>query len=336
MKVANWNVEWMNDWFVSDSEAAAWRPRVERGDRPVEDVQGLAARVAAVIRTIDPDVLALQEGPSRVAEMELFVADHLDGSYVVLGPSGKGQQKLYTLVRRDGPTAAAYSSARDLIDLASSWEVDLDGRLTLEEYAFTRAPLIVVLRDCGRDVLLVNLHTKSKFVQNGARRWREPSERQGYIVDAMRNRRRIAAELMRARLWIDAKLRADEETPIIVAGDLNEGPGLDFFESFYLSHDSVAIVAGSPFDPRIMLRHAFIDSEDRERNWTARFDDFIDGVLDRPLLLDHILLSQSLNWGAFEASRIEHEAFEAELRPELPGRAGRPSDHRPQSATFRF
>ncbi len=85
-----------------------------------------------------------------------------------------------------------------------------------------------------------------------------------------------------------------------------------------------------------MLRHAFIDRMLRAENWTARFDDFIDNVRDRPLLLDHILVSPSLYWGALRNATIEHAAFEASLAPGASGRDAAPSDHRPQSALFEF
>lgn len=64
---------------------------------------------------------------------------------------------------------------------------------------FTRDPLEVLLTIEGRDVLLLSLHTKSRLVHMGQRLWRDPATRSQYIAQAVRNRRRIAAELMRVR-----------------------------------------------------------------------------------------------------------------------------------------
>ena len=100
MKIANWNIEWMNRWFLPDSEAPAWRSSEQIAG--VTDIEALAGRVAGVIRGIGADVLTIQEGPSRKSELALFVDDYLDGAYDVIGPSGKGQQKLYALIKRGG------------------------------------------------------------------------------------------------------------------------------------------------------------------------------------------------------------------------------------------
>lgn len=337
VKLVNWNIEWMNDWFVPISAGPpAWRD--SNPGRGIADVPALAARVARVVEAVRPDILTVQEGPSRVGEMQLFVDDHLGGAFEVIGPSGSGSQRLYALVRKGGAVAGASRVWHDqaALDLSLPWPVDVAGDLIVEGYQFTREPLLVGLQIDSKPVLLVNIHSKSKYIHGGRGLWDNEATRPQFIAQAVRNRRRIAAELMRTRQLIDAVLGADQEGKVIVAGDLNDGPGVDFFEQQYLIHNVVAVVSGNPFNPRQMLRHAFIDKELKERNFTARFDDFIDEIDDRPLLLDHILVSPSLYWGALRNARIEHDAFEAELDPTKVGRDAHPSDHRPQSATFEF
>ncbi len=335
MKLVNWNIEWMNDWFVPISAGApAWRDA--NPGRGIADVAALAARVARVIAALRPDLLAVQEGPSRAGEMQLFVDDHLDGGFEVIGPSGSGSQRLYMLVRKGGAASGARRVWHDqaALDLSLPWPVDIAGDLVVEGYQFTREPLLVEVEIGGRPILVINLHSKSKYIHGGRGLWDNEATRPQFIAQAVRNRRRIAAELMRTRQLIEAVLAADPEARLIVAGDLNDGPGVDFFEQHYLIHNVVAVVSGNPFNPRQMLRHAFIDRELKERNFTARFDDFIDKITDRPLLLDHILVSPSLYWSALRNARIEHDAFEAELDPTKGGRDAHPSDHRPQSASF--
>ena len=337
MKIVNWNIEWMNDWFTPISAGGpGWR--TDNPGRGISSVISLAERVASVIRALDADVLTIQEGPSRKGEMELFVNDHLEGSYDVIGPAGRGTQRLYTLVRKNGVVDHAKRVWPDpgRIDFLEPWPVDVTGDLVVEGYEFTREPLEVLLTIEGREVVLLNLHTKSKYVHMGQQLWRDPATRSQYIARAVRNRRRIAAELMRVRTHLDQILSANQEARVIVAGDLNDGPGVDFFEQYYLIHNVVAVVSGNPFNPRRMLRHAFIDRELRDRNFTARFDDFVDDIPDRPLLLDHILLSPTLYWGALRNARIEHEAFDAAVEPSAQGRMREPSDHRPQSASLEF
>lgn len=335
LRLSNWNIEWMNDWFVPIREGApAWRT-INPG-RGIGDVPALAARVAQVIRQLDPDVLTIQEGPSRAGEMQLFVDDHLEGRFRIFGPTGRGSQRLYVLVRTDRSveTAARVWPGGGRIDFDAAWPVDVTGDLILEGYEFTRPPLEIAITVNGRKVTVVNLHTKSKYIHGGRRLYEDPATRSQYIAQAVRNRRRIAAELMRIRSHLDAILTDDPEARIIVAGDLNDGPGVEFFEQHYLIHNVVSVVSGSAFAPRRMLRHAFIDRELKERNFTSRFDDFIDNIPDRPLLLDHILLSPGLYWSGLRNARIDHEAFDAAVVAGASGRESAPSDHRPQSAQF--
>lgn len=336
VKLVNWNIEWMNNWFVPISEGApAWRainPAVT-----VEGAPSAAARAAQVINVLSADVVAIQEGPSREGEMRLFIDDFLAGDWEIIGPSGSGAQKLYLLIRQGGRIEDAQRIWPDKgpLDLSLPWPVDVTGDLIVEGYQFTREPLAAELTVAGRRMSVVNLHSKSKYIHGGRRLWDNEATRPQFIAQAVRNRRRIAAELMRVRQWLDAALEADPEERIAVLGDLNDGPGVDFFEEHYLINNVVAIVSGNPFNPRRMLRHAFIDRELKERNFTARFDDFIDNINDRPLLLDHILLSPSLYWGGLRNARIEHEAFEAAVGSGR-SRDDRPSDHRPQSVTLEF
>lgn len=77
----------------------------------------------------------------------------------------------------------------------------------------------------GRPVLLVNLHSKSKFIHGGRALWDNEATRPQFIAQAVRNRRRIAAELMRVRMALDERLEDDPEARIVVVGDLNDGPG---------------------------------------------------------------------------------------------------------------
>ena len=337
MKLANWNVEWMNKWFTADVDAPAFKPAADAARSGITDLPALAGRVGAVVEAIDPDVLCIQEGPSRVEEMRLFVDGVLDGRYEVYGPSGTGAQKLYALVKKGGAVATVgFPPPAERIDLGEVWEVDVDGDMRLGPYEFTRDPLVLDLTGpSGKVVRLINLHTKSKYVHRGRELWAE--DRQAFVAFALKARRRISAEVMRVREYVDAMLERDPEALIAVAGDLNDGPGTDYFERRYLTHNLVAMLAGSPFHPRRMLRHAFIDAVDKELNYTAVFDDFVDGIDDRKLLLDHILLSPALHWLGGDtpaAGVIEHAAFEAQIDEDATGRQRLPSDHRPQSVVL--
>lgn len=329
MKIVNWNIEWMNNWFTGNAE-----PVWGSGSLSADEARQAAGRAAAVIDALAPDVLCIQEGPSAEAEMDLFLAEFLSDAQgprydYLIGADG-GAQKLYVLRRRGG-RCAAIDRAVDAPSaaLADVWDADVNGDMLLEPYDFTRRPLVVDADPVGAPpVRLVVLHTKSKFVQAGEAKWRDPARRQEFVVAALENRRRISAEGFRLRTYLDVLVADDPEARIIVTGDWNDGPGRDLFERSYLTHNVADIVLGSTFTPDLIFHHPLIARVPTPALFTARFDDYVDEIDDRPLLLDHFALSPALR-DHVEDAGIAHDAFEAQLNSSGRRRQDRPSDHRP-------
>jgi endonuclease/exonuclease/phosphatase family metal-dependent hydrolase len=344
----NWNIEWMNNWFVGGNEVAlrdSYDPRGRPGDA-IPDVDNLASRVAQVIRELAPDVLCIQEGPSDLREMELFVSTYLSGEdgqslyQAFIAPDGRSQ-KAYVLIR----TQAEVQNPRLASDartqrLEEEWETDLEGVGILSPYKFTRCPLIV---DCdwrGKTLRIVNLHLKSKFIHGGESMWNNPDRRPEFILEALKQRRRISAESMRVRRYLDDLLREDPLRLIIVTGDLNDGPGADYFEESYLTHNLTDILVGSTYHPAHQFQHTFLHAVPEVERYTAKFDDFITGEVQKSLVLDHILVSPVLRSGSLVSEgllygRVSHMAFERAIDPDAPTARQRfPSDHRPVLAVF--
>ncbi len=61
MRIVNWNIEWMNNWFVGGN-AVGFRP--DNSSQGISDTDELSTRVASVIDDLNPDQLCVQEGPS--------------------------------------------------------------------------------------------------------------------------------------------------------------------------------------------------------------------------------------------------------------------------------
>src|SRR5262245_60946313 len=74
--IATVNGEGMNDWFTQDAEAPDWKATFSP-DGVVNDTHVTAGRLGALIRSLNADVVAVQEGPSRLAELGLFVDRYL-------------------------------------------------------------------------------------------------------------------------------------------------------------------------------------------------------------------------------------------------------------------
>jgi len=333
VRIVNWNIEWMNDWFVGGG-SVAFRPDNPR--RGITDVADLCRRVASVINNLNPDALSIEEGPSDIREMELFVATYLiDGQgnrlFDIFGGIDGGSQKIYTLVKKGGEFRNPIIPADDLtLALQEPWEADIDGDYQLESYEFTRQPLVVegTKGEENSKLRIVTLHTKSKYVYNGESLWKNPDTRIEYVKAAMKNRRRISSEAMRVRQYLDDLLNRNNDSLSVVTGDFNDGPGIDYFEKRYLTHNVTDILLGSTYYPDFLFRHAFLERIPEDRRYTAIFDDFIDDIKERHLLLDHILVSPILS-SRIEDSGIAHQEYNAGTDNSASGRQKYVSDHRP-------
>jgi len=130
------------------------------------------------------------------------------------------------------------------------------------------------------------------------------------------------------RTYLDELVADDPDTRIVVTGDWNDGPGRDLFERSYLTHNVADIVLGSTFTPALIFENPLLKFVSGPALFTARFDDFVDEIDDRPLLLDHFAVSPALrNW--VEHAEIAHDPFEDQLDGSGARRPQRASDHRP-------
>ncbi len=343
MRIVNWNIEWMNNWFVGNNQVAfesKYEPRGGRGQ--IDSVKDLCKRVASTITNLNPDVLTIQEGPSDHREMALFVEKYLANKYEIYG-AGRGyinnppklqggSQKNYILVKKDGKFTNCIIPRDSNTDaLHDSWESDVEGTLIPIEYKFTRSPVVVEGTCSGKTVRIMTLHTKSKYVHGQQEMWEDESKKPKFIKSAMENRRRIASEAMRARQYLDDLVEENPLALLVVTGDLNDGPGHDYFEKRYLSHNVTDILLGSTYRPNLLFIHAFLDRVPVDDRYTAIFDDFIDGIDNRPILLDHILVSPVLSLHSIVTNAgIAHEEFDNECDNNKPNdREKMPSDHRP-------
>lgn len=333
MRIVNWNIEWMNDWFVGGGSVAFRQDNPRKG---ITDVVALCTRVASVVKGLDPDVLTIQEGPSDIREMILFVdtflADNLGESLfdIFIGMNG-GAQKIYAFVKKGGEFTNPVLPTDDLtLDLQDPFEVDITGDYQLEGYEFTRLPLVIegTIAGDNSQLRIVILHTKSKYVHRGRSLWNNLNTRMQFIAAAMKNRRRISAEAMRVRSYLDELLNLNLNSHLIVTGDFNDGPGFDYFERRYLTHNVTDILLGSTYYPNRIFNHAFLGRVPEEERFTAKFDDFVDDITDRPILLDHILVSPALST-SIQNSGIAHQEYQAGTDDNASGRQRHVSDHRP-------
>merc|ERR1712137_303799 len=338
LRYCSWNIEWMDYFYESDTEFKKTNP-----SNGISDVHELCSRIGCAIKEISPDVLAILEGPVSLARMELFVTKYLESKYTCFGGIDGGSQRIYVLVRKDSiiKNAALYRKADDY--LSQPWYFDLQGNLELKEYHFIRRPIVVrgevQINDEMVPIYFAAVHAKSKYVHGGRRMWEgAPEEKNKFIVKSVQNRRKIGSECGRLRKCLEATAHADQERPlIIVSGDMNDGPGMDFFEEYYLLFDSVNVLMGNTFQKEAMLypvlnQPEFVSPTDQ---YSCIFDDYVDKIKDKKVMLDHIFVSGSLRPVTIQAA-FAHELWEKYSLSHngYTDRQNYLSDHRPVFADF--
>ena len=144
--------------------------------------------------------------------------------------------------QRAGPEGAHGAPRFD-----SAMLIDLDIDATEDRVVFSKPPLELAMetRD-GFAFRMIGAHLKSK-APHGARNAAE------VLSIGVANRRKQLAQAIWLRRRIEAHLARDE--PLMVMGDLNDGPGLDEFESLF-GRSSVEIVLGQGAEGALFDPHA--------------------------------------------------------------------------------
>jgi hypothetical protein len=328
-----WNIEHMNSWWeAGDTDPAVMRTTFggDNFSAPITDVPDLARRVGNVINAVDPDVVTIQEGPG-IPEINDFISRFVNGdNWQVLRGSG-GRQALVVAARLDRDVSAIVSGPEFIgdVNLNEPFNADINADLVIDDVNFARRPQVISLSAHGQELLLLNNHLKSKFVRHAEEKFNAGGEqRLSFFAAALEARRRISGEAFRIRAFLDEIFSANPTAQVIVTGDLNDGPGADFFEENFLTYSVVDRIFGSIFHPDQQLTHVLLHGNSTD--FTAQFFDFIAGET-KDLVLDHIGLSKAINDNWNWQGRVAVAEYEAQRvnNPSLHGRDRLPSDHRP-------
>lgn len=253
LRLSTYNIEWFQALFDADNrllldDHPSGRHGVSRGAQ--------AEAIAQVLRAVDADGLVIIEAPntgrrqSTVEALEGF-ADWagLRTRDAVMGFANDTQQEIAFLFDSTVLTAehAPGQSAR-APRFDGSFEIDLDVDARADLVRFSKPPMELLLTPrAGVPFRLIGAHLKSK-APYGAR---SPEEARALSIT---NRRKQLAQAIWLRGRVEDHLEAGE--PLILMGDLNDGPGLDEYEALF-GRSSVEIVMGAElFDPhaRQLLR----------------------------------------------------------------------------------
>jgi len=243
LRLATYNVEWFTELF--DDHGGFLNDNSESIRYGVTRAQQFAA-VGRVMQALDADALLVIEGPdhsehrSAPQALQAFAAHFgLRARNALVGFTSHTRQEICLMYDPDVLTAthdpmgaADAASAAPRFDYA--YDPDGDGRA--ENIGFSKPPLEVQLAlNDGSELRLIGVHTKSKAPRN-------TRTRAQFVAQSVENRRKQLAECFWIRGRIDEVLA--QGLPLIVAGDLNDGPGLDEYEQQF-GYSSVEGVLGA-------------------------------------------------------------------------------------------
>ena len=328
LKVTTWNVKWLDKLFENVNSQK--QKRIDA--------------IKKEIFEINADVLCILEGLKGEAKMDAFCADVLEGKYVTIkSPDGnyktQGRQWIWFLVKTElsGNASLLPTNIYDKFS-DSSWDVNYWGDFETSKHRHYRHPQVLILEWQNTRLEFIGLHTKSKFVQQGKSDWNAGGvKRKNFIKNAIKARIKMTTEVANVRDYINTKFDHVANPAIIVMGDLNDGPGKEFFEKQYIFFDLLSNLQGDVFSAERFLNHALFDFDDHLR-WSVYFEDFIDPGRDPKILLDHILFTQGLVNGSLpiiiesKAGLIEHEIHDL-INASNPKYA-ETSDHKPVSVVI--
>lgn len=244
MRLMAYNIEWFTHHFTPDNQML-----------DTADSRRKFAGVADVLTRVDPDLVGITEAPNTttttghrdtVVALERFAAAHgLRQSKAMVGFISRGTQEIALLYDPDVVRAQHDPGQGPRFD--EPFEADSDADGIREIYSHYRPPLEarITRLDGGAAFWLMVVHAKSKGIFSAM-------DRVHFERTSDRNRRKLFAECTSIRRRVDDWLADDR--PVVVMGDVNDGPGFDFYESRF-GRSAVELILGDIYAPDDLLRY---------------------------------------------------------------------------------
>lgn len=302
IKLVSWNMEWMNDLFATNEGAAAFRPDDEAPQHNRDTTVGARRHdLSGVLNELDADIVVVIEGPNRTEELQLFFDTDVHGKWKTHVQKTKGQtQNIGIAVRTDTgkinePPMEPFNAAE--IAAFAQFTIDVDEDGIAENYRFERLPLYTkVLLSSGKEFRILGLHLKSKGIFD-AYEW----SKWWQVADA--NRRKLLAQATQLRTgFIDPFLQATDTrgVPLVVCGDINDGPGLDASEK-RLFGSAIERLMGLVWFPELCLRNALFETLTPKQQQALKFEALATTSFSDPIFnhvwhrewIDHVLYSNN-------------------------------------------
>lgn len=328
LRICSYNIEWFDHLFEKDNS-------LKTG---TEEKARLTA-IGNVIKAIDPDLLGIVEAPntsasgpeSTVTKLEKFASSaDLRIKKAMTGFISGGIQELallydpskVTVTHSPGGKADPKNNPR----FDGEYYHDTDEDQIKEIYKHYRPPLEAKVKiiQSGEEFKLMLAHTKSKGIFDSMDMVH--LERENF-----RNCLKLYAECDWIRLRVDEWLGKDAKGRVIVMGDFNDGPGMDYYEGKY-GRSAIEIVMGDIFAPDRVLHNLCGKPKWTSKGWepaSARFKERMTGDQVN-VLIDHILCSASIKPSQDKAHNIWNP-YENNIAKPYKDDLSKASDHFPVS-----
>ncbi len=260
VKLVIWNMEWMNDLFTAGDGPASFREDdVTPQHSPKTTVRRRRDDLSGVLNELQGDIVVVVEGPNRSDELQLFFDKDVEGEWKAHIQKTKQQvQNIGIAIRTDnGKFAEPPLEPFDTKEISAfeHFMIDIDDDGIEENYRFERLPLYTkVILASRKEFRILGLHLKSKGIFD-AYEW----SKWWQVADA--NRRKLLAQATQLRTgFIDPYLQSEESNsiPLLVCGDINDGPGLDASEK-RLFGSTIERLMGLVWFPELCLRNALFE-----------------------------------------------------------------------------
>jgi len=331
IRLCTYNIEWFNGLFNNDNS-------LKTGDAAT----GRLDAIRQVLETIQPDFIGLVEAPNTSlstaedtrAKLRHFISStDLPLTGIVTGFISAGRQEIAALFNPQKlsvshtPGGGRGSQKNPRFD--GQFFHDTDDDRIKELYKFYRPPLEleVKVKNTPHTFQIMVVHTKSKgiFSSMDMVHWQR---------EARRNRLKLYAECEWIRRRVDEWLNDDNH--VVVMGDINDGPGMDYYEMKY-GRSAVEIVMGDIFDPDRLLKSHIGRPVWTSYGWSPSSTNFRDPIThDRVnVLIDHILVSQHMPVMSTQPHRVWNPYDLDDARP-LKDLLFKASDHFPVTLDVAF
>ncbi len=290
LRICSYNIERFNHLFNKDNS-------LKNGPEEQERLTALKN----VFLQIKPDFVGIVEAPNTSADVQQSTVKKLENfvqfanlpiSSAVIGYISGGTQEIAALFNPNKLTVThdprGDAGSKKNPPFNGQFFFDTDDDRIKEVYKHYRPPLELLVRvdQTGHEFNVIVVHTKSKGIFNS-------TDMLHWERESRRNRRKLYAECEWIRRRVEELLGDNKD--VVVMGDVNDGPGMDYYE-FKYGRSAVEAIMGDIFEPDQILRAYSGKPKWTSKGWkpsSARFKDTITETYVN-VLIDHILVSSVL------------------------------------------